>query len=246
MAILETRGLTRIYRMGRSEIRALDGVDLAVERGEFLSVMGRSGSGKSTLLHILGCLDRPTSGEVLLDGVAVNQLPRKALPRLRREKIGFVFQQFNLIPTLTALENVALPLRYAGVGGREQRRRAQEALEKVGLGDRLHHRPSELSGGECQRVAIARAIVNRPMLLLADEPTGELDTHTAAEIVNLLRDLNRNAGVTVVIVTHDPLVASRTDRIVYLLDGRIVREERPLPTRTPVHDREGGPALEVG
>mgnify|MGYP000241751762 CR=1 FL=1 len=227
MAMLETRGLTRIYRMGRSEVRALNGVDLTVEQGEFLSVMGRSGSGKSTLLHILGCLDRPTGGEMFLDGVEVTRLPRQALPRLRREKIGFVFQQFNLIPTLTALENVALPLRYAGVGGKEQKHRAQGALEKVGLADRLHHRPSELSGGECQRVAIARAIINHPALLLADEPTGELDTHTAAEIVNLLHHLNQETGMTIIIVTHDPLVASRTGRIIHLLDGRIVREEKP-------------------
>jgi putative ABC transport system ATP-binding protein len=228
--IVETVELTKIYKMGPSEIRALDGVNLAIEKGEFLSVMGRSGSGKSTLLNLIGCLDRPTSGTVILDGVEVTRLPKGKLPQIRREKVGFVFQQFNLIPTLTALENVELPLRYAGVSGGERRRRAKEALEQVGLGDRLGHRPMELSGGECQRIAIARAIVNRPAILLADEPTGELDTHTAAEIIDLMHELNREAGVTVVIVTHDPLVASRTDRIIYLSDGRIVREERPSTT----------------
>jgi len=228
--IVETVGLTKIYKMGPSEIRALDGVNLAIEKGEFLSVMGRSGSGKSTLLNLIGCLDRPTSGTVILDGVEVTRLPKGKLPQIRREKVGFVFQQFNLIPTLTALENVELPLRYAGVSGGERRRRAKEALEQVGLGDRLGHRPMELSGGECQRIAIARAIVNRPAILLADEPTGELETHTAAEIIDLMHELNREAGVTVVIVTHDPLVASRTDRIIYLSDGRIIREERPSTT----------------
>lgn len=227
MFIVETHGLTKIYRMGRSEIRALDGVDLAIERGEFISVMGRSGSGKSTLLNIIGCLDRPTSGTVVLDGVEVTALPGGKLPRIRREKVGFILQQFNLISTLTALENVGLPLRYAGVGGREGKRRAREVLERMGLGDRLGHRPAELSGGECQRVAIARALVNNPSLVLADEPTGELDTHTAAEIIDLMHELNREAGVTVVIVTHDPLVAQMTDRIIYLSDGRIVREEKP-------------------
>jgi putative ABC transport system ATP-binding protein len=230
MKIVKTINLTKIYRMGPSEIRALDGVNLTIERGEFLSVMGRSGSGKSTLLNLIGCLDRPTSGSVILDGVEVSRLPGRRLPRIRREKVGFVFQQFNLIPTLTALENVELPLRYAGVGRGERRRRAKEALEEVGLSDRLGHRPSELSGGEQQRVAIARAIVNRPDILLADEPTGELDTHTAAEIIDLMHELNREEGVTVVIVTHDPLVASRTDRIIYLSDGRIIREERPPAT----------------
>ena len=228
--IVETVGLTKIYKMGPSEIRALDGVNLAIEKGEFLSVMGRSGSGKSTLLNLIGCLDRPTSGTVILDGVEVTRLPKGKLPQIRREKVGFVSQQFNLIPTLTALENVELPLRYAGVSGGERRRRAKEALEQVGLGDRLGHRPMELSGGECQRIAIARAIVNRPAILLADEPTGELETHTAAEIIDLMHELNREAGVTVVIVTHDPLVASRTDRIIYLSDGRIIREERPSTT----------------
>lgn len=230
MKIVKTINLTKIYRMGPSEIRALDGVNLTIEKGEFLSVMGRSGSGKSTLLNLIGCLDRPTSGSVILDGVEVSRLPGRRLPRIRREKVGFVFQQFNLIPTLTALENVELPLRYAGVGRGERRRRAKEALEEVGLSDRLGHRPSELSGGEQQRVAIARAIVNRPDILLADEPTGELDTHTAAEIIDLMHELNREEGVTVVIVTHDPLVASRTDRIIYLSDGRIIREERPPAT----------------
>jgi len=228
--IVETVELTKIYKMGPSEIRALDGVNLAIEKGEFLSVMGRSGSGKSTLLNLIGCLDRPTSGTVILDGVEVTRLPKGKLTQIRREKVGFVFQQFNLIPTLTALENVELPLRYAGVSGGERRRRAKEALEQVGLGDRLGHRPMELSGGECQRIAIARAIVNWPAILLADEPTGELDTHTAAEIIDLMHELNREAGVTVVIVTHDPLVASRTDRIIYLSDGRIIREERPSTT----------------
>jgi len=228
--IVETVELTKIYKMGPSEIRALDGVNLAIEKGEFLSVMGRSGSGKSTLLNLIGCLDRPTSGTVILDGVEVTRLPKGKLPQIRREKVGFVFQRFNLIPTLTALENVELPLRYAGVSGGERRRRAKEALEQVGLGDRLGHRPMELSGGECQRIAIARAIVNWPAILLADEPTGELDTHTAAEIIDLMHELNREAGVTVVIVTHDPLVASRTDRIIHLSDGRIVREERPSTT----------------
>ena len=227
---VETINLTKIYKMGPSEIRALDWVNLAIERGEFLSVMGRSGSGKSTLLNFIGCLDRPTSGTVILDGMDVTRIPKGLLPRIRREKVGFVFQQFNLIPTLTALENVELPLRYAGVPSGERRRRAKEALEQVGLGDRLGHRPAELSGGECQRVAIARAIVNRPVILLADEPTGELDTHTAAEIIELMHKLNKEAGVTVVIVTHDPLVAARTDRIIYLSDGRIVREERPPAT----------------
>ena len=227
---VETINLTKIYKMGPSEIRALDWVNLAIERGKFLSVMGRSGSGKSTLLNLIGCLDRPTSGTVILDGMDVTRIPKGLLPRIRREKVGFVFQQFNLIPTLTALENVELPLRYAGVPSGERRRRAKEALEQVGLGDRLGHRPAELSGGECQRVAIARAIVNRPVILLADEPTGELDTHTAAEIIELMHKLNKEAGVTVVIVTHDPLVAARTDRIIYLSDGRIVREERPPAT----------------
>lgn len=226
MALIETYGLTKIYRMGRAEIRAVDNVNLAIEKGEFVSIMGRSGSGKTSLLNLIGCLDRPTAGSIFIDRIEVTKLPPNKLPRIRREKIGFVFQQFNLIPTLTALENVELPLRYAGVGGKERVRRAREVLERVGLGERLNHRPSELSGGECQRVAIARAIVNRPLIILADEPTGELDTQTAAEIVSLLRELNQESGLTIVVVTHDPEVARGTHRTIYLRDGHIVREER--------------------
>lgn len=226
MALIETYGLTKIYRMGRAEIRAVDNVDLTIEKGEFVSIMGRSGSGKTTLLNLIGCLDRPTAGSIFIEGIDVTKLPPGKLPRIRREKIGFVFQQFNLIPTLTALENVELPLRYAGVGGKERVRRAREVLERVGLGGRLNHRPSELSGGECQRVAIARAIVNRPLIILADEPTGELDTQTAAEIVSLLKELNQESGLTIVVVTHDPEVARQTHRTLYLRDGRIIREER--------------------
>ncbi len=226
MALIETRGLTKIYKMGRTEVRAVDNVDLSVEKGEFISIMGRSGSGKTTLLNLIGCLDRPTVGTIFIEGVEVTRLPPSKLPRIRREKIGFVFQEFNLIPTLTALENVELPLRYAGVPGKERARRAREVLERVGLGERLHHRPGELSGGECQRVAIARAIVNRPAIILADEPTGELDTQTAAEIVGLLKELNRETGLTIIVVTHDQEVARQTHRTLYLRDGRIVREER--------------------
>jgi putative ABC transport system ATP-binding protein len=225
-AIVETQGLTKVYKMGASEVHALRGVDLTIEPGEFISVMGRSGSGKSTLLNLIGCLDRPTSGSVILDGLEVTRLSKRRLPTIRRQKIGFVFQQFNLLPTLTALENVMLPLRYAGVGGSERKQRAREMLEQVGLGDRLRHRPTELSGGEQQRVAVARALVTHPAIVLADEPTGEVDTQTAAEIIALLRHFNLEAGQTFVLVTHDPLVAEATDRVIHLQDGMIEREER--------------------
>ena len=190
-----------------------------------MSVMGPSGSGKSTLLNLIGCLDRPTEGTVVLDGVDVTQVERSRLPAIRREKVGFVFQQFNLLGHLTALENVMLPLRYADVSRREAREQAQELLEHVGLGDRMTHRPLEMSGGEQQRVAVARALVNRPAIVLADEPTGEVDTATADELMALLRALNQE-GQTFIIVTHDPSVAAQTDRTVYLQDGRVVREER--------------------
>jgi putative ABC transport system ATP-binding protein len=226
MAIVETHHLVKIYQMGLTEVQALQGVDLVVEEGEFLSVMGRSGSGKSTLLNLIGCLDRPTEGKVFISGVEVTALPRRKLPRIRQRMVGFVFQQFNLLPSLTALENVMLPLRYSRVGRAEGRRHAMELLEQVGLGDRYAHRPAELSGGEQQRVAVARSLINRPAIVLADEPTGELDTHTAAELMDLLHHLNQTQGQTFITVTHDPGVAEKTDRTIYLSDGMIVHEER--------------------
>jgi len=225
MAIVEAHGLVKIYPMGTTEVRALRGLDLVVEAGEFMSVMGPSGSGKSTLLNLVGCLDTPTEGTVLLDGVDVTQVRRSRLAAIRRQKIGLVFQQFNLLSHLTALENVILPLRYTEMGRREARERAAQLLEHVGLGDRMAHRPLEMSGGEQQRVAVARALVNRPAIVLADEPTGELDSATADEIMALLRTLNRE-GQTFIIVTHNPQVAAQTARTVHLHDGRIVHDER--------------------
>jgi len=225
MTIVEARGLVKIYPMGTTEVRALRGLDMTVEAGDFMSVMGPSGSGKSTLLNLVGCLDTPTEGAVVLDGVDVTQARRSRLPSIRREKVGFVFQQFNLLGHLTALENVMLPLRYTDVRRREARRRAQELLEHVGLGDRMTHRPLEMSGGEQQRVAVARALVNRPAIILADEPTGELDTNTAVELIALLRALNQE-GQTFIIVTHDPRVTAQTDHTIYLQDGKVLRKER--------------------
>ncbi|OQY22401.1 MAG: macrolide ABC transporter ATP-binding protein [Anaerolineaceae bacterium 4572_32.1] len=224
--MVEARNLTKTYHRGLTEVRALRGVDMTVEEGEFLSVMGRSGSGKSTLLNLLGCLDRPTEGTVFINGVEVTALPRRKLPRIRQQMVGFVFQQFNLLPGLTALENVMLPLRYSHVSRAEGRRHAIELLEKAGLGDRYTHRPMEMSGGEQQRVAVARALINRPAIVLADEPTGELDTHTAAEIMTLLHNLNQTQGQTFIIVTHDPAAAEKTERTIYLSDGMVLREER--------------------
>ena len=224
MPILEARGLTKVYRRGASEVRAVDGIDLDVTAGAFMAIMGRSGSGKTTLLDLLGCLLRPTDGELAIDGRSVIGASDGELAAIRRERIGFVFQEFNLIPTLTAIENVLLPLRY-GPRRPDGRSRALELLDLVGLGARATHRPTELSGGEQQRVAIARALVNEPAVILADEPTGELDSATSEQLMATLRQLNRDRGVTIIIVTHDAGVAGATDRVVRLSDGRVVADE---------------------
>ena len=225
MPILEAKRLTKVYRRGAAEVRAVDGIDLSVEAGEFLSIMGRSGSGKTTLLDLLGCLLRPTDGKLAVDGEAVIGASDGQLARIRRERIGFVFQEFNLIPTLNAIENVMLPLRY-GPRRSDGRQRATELLELVGLGGRTSHRPTELSGGEQQRVAIARALINEPAVILADEPTGELDSTTSEQLMATLRQLNRERGVTIIIVTHDAGIAGATDRVVRLADGHVVADAR--------------------
>ena len=221
--ILEASDLTRVYRRGDDEVRAVDGVSLRVAAGEFMAIMGRSGSGKTTLLDLMGCLLRPTTGELRIDGRSVIGASDNELATVRRERIGFVFQEFNLIGSLNALENVMLPLRY---GPRRPRAReeAAELLELVGLGHRQRHRPTELSGGEQQRVAIARALVNRPAVVLGDEPTGEVDSETSDALMAMLRELNRDRGVTFVIVTHDAGMAGATDRVVRLSDGRVVAD----------------------
>jgi len=216
--LVRVEGATKVYRRGSAEVRALDGVDLEVRRGEWLAVTGPSGSGKCTLLHLLGLLDRPTAGRVLLDGRDATALDDAEASRLRGRHLGFVFQDFHLLPEETALRNVMLPLLYAGTAG--ARERAGAALESVGLGHRLEHRPSELSGGEQQRVAIARALVKEPLLVLADEPTGNLDSATGEKVLDLLGDLHRR-GITLVVVTHEPAVAARAQRRVEVRDGRI-------------------------
>jgi len=220
MEIIKTKGLIKDYYLGKVKVRALDGIDLVIEAGEFVAIMGPSGSGKSTLMHIIGCLDRPSAGEYHLDGDLVSALPKSALAGIRNRKIGFVFQSFNLLPHLSILKNVELPLMYAGNSARARKQQAERILDSVGLSDRLKHKPNELSGGQRQRVAIARAIVNTPSILLADEPTGNLDSQAGGDILEIFSELHR-AGNTVIMVTHDAAVAARADRVINIRDGLI-------------------------
>jgi putative ABC transport system ATP-binding protein len=227
-ALVVATDLTKVYTLGDTELRALDGVSLTVDSGEFVAIMGASGSGKSTLMNVLGCLDRPTSGSYTLDGQEVSRLSRGQLAEMRNRTIGFVFQSFNLLARTSAIENVELPLVYAGLPRRERRERSRVALERVGLGGRLDHRPSQLSGGQQQRVAIARAIVNEPKLMFADEPTGNLDTKTSVDVMALFQELWR-AGLTIVYVTHEPDVARYASRIIVVRDGKIVSDTKQEP-----------------
>lgn len=220
MMIIKTQGLKKIYQMGEEQVRALDGVDIELQRGEYVAIMGPSGSGKSTLMNLLGCLDTPTEGEYWLNGQPVSTLKDDELAQVRNKEVGFVFQSFHLLPRYSALENVQLPLVYSNVPREERLVRARQTLHEVDLSDRIHHRPNELSGGQRQRVAIARALINRPSILLADEPTGNLDSNTGREILNLFERLH-SSGHTIILVTHDVEVASHANRIIRLRDGRV-------------------------
>jgi len=222
--VVEAKNLTKVYRMGEFDVQALGGVSVLIHRSEVVSIMGPSGSGKSTLMNVLGCLDRPTAGGYQLDGEEVANLTDDQLSSIRNRKVGFIFQQFNLLPRQTALANVTLPMRYAGSAGSQARAKARAALEMVGLGERVGHRPNELSGGQQQRVAIARALVNDPAIILADEPTGALDSKSGQEIMDLLLNMNREHGTTLIFVTHDPRIAAMTQRTIHIKDGLIDEE----------------------
>jgi putative ABC transport system ATP-binding protein len=233
-ALIEIAGLSKVYRMGDVQVHALRDVSLTIEEGESVAIMGPSGSGKSTLMNILGCLDRPSAGRYRLVGEEVSQLDRNQLAGLRNRTLGFVFQNFNLLSRTSALENVELPLLYAGVSGKERHARAREALEKVGLGSRMHHHPNQMSGGQQQRVAVARALVTRPRLMVADEPTGNLDSRTSIEIMALFQELGQ-AGITLLLVTHEPDIARYASRVVVMRDGRVQSDQRQtaLPAVVP-------------
>jgi len=224
MSIVAIENLSKAYQLGSLEVYALRGLDLSIEQGEYVAIMGPSGSGKSTLLNVLGCLDRPTSGTYQIGGEDVSKLDDDELSKIRGSRIGFVFQSYNLIAQLNVIENIEVPMFYKGFSERDSAERARELAAMVGLGDRIKHRPPELSGGQQQRVAIARALANKPLIILADEPTGNLDTESGAEILNILGDLHKR-GTTLIIVTHDDHVAARTERAIHLLDGRIERQE---------------------
>ena len=225
MSILEFEGVRKTYRVGDQEIHALDGINLRIEEGEFVAIIGPSGSGKSTLMHLLGCLDTPTEGRMSVCGTDLSRASADELARMRNREIGFVFQSFNLLPRLDVVSNIELPLTYSGIPARERRKRATEAARRVGLGDRLANRPTQLSGGQCQRVAIARALVNNPRIVFGDEPTGNLDSATGRNILEIFKELHAS-GKTIILVTHDSSIASQAGRVIELRDGRIAREER--------------------
>ncbi len=227
--VIHAEGLTKTYQMGDVEVQALKGVSFEVKQGEFVAIMGPSGSGKSTLMNLIGCLDTPTEGTYMLDDVNVSELDDASLAAVRAQKLGFVFQQYNLLPRQTALHQVELPLMYRGVAARERHQRASAALEIVGMGQRMEHKPSELSGGQQQRVAIARALAGSPSLLLADEPTGALDTKTSVEIMGIMQRLNREQGLTVVLVTHENDIAAYASRVIHVRDGEIMDDVKQLP-----------------
>ena len=228
--VVQTEGVEKVYAMGDVKVHALRGISLRIDPGEFIAVMGASGSGKSTFMNLVGCLDRPTAGRYLLRGQDVSRFSRDQLAQVRGREIGFVFQGFNLLPRTSAVENVELPMLYQGISGRERRDRATQALEQVGLGDRVDHTPAQLSGGQQQRVAIARALVNQPTLMLADEPTGNLDSRTSLEVMGLFQDLN-DRGLTVLLVTHEPDIASHAKRVVVFKDGHVVDDRRVTDRR---------------
>ncbi|KAB8145059.1 ABC transporter ATP-binding protein [Chloroflexia bacterium SDU3-3] len=241
MALIEIRDIVKSYRMGDMEFQALRGVSLTIEAGEMVAIMGPSGSGKSTLMNTLGCLDQPTSGTFLLDGADVSSMNDDQLADIRNRKIGFVFQQYMLLQRTSAQRNVELPLQYAAAAA-DRAERARQALESVGMGQRLHHKPNELSGGQQQRVAIARALVNRPRIIMADEPTGALDTRTGDEIMGIFQRLNRQEGITVILVTHEPDVAAFANRIIHVRDGQISNDEQVLSPRVAEMSTEEQPA----